>query len=164
MTLFEASHFLIEKPFYEDGNILLPHLATLAFSLAPAGEVTDTYSYFLVGVFHLLSSAILALGGIYHAIFGPERLEESISAFIFACPWQDRFRITAILGAHLLTLALAVLLLFIKASYLGGLYDTWASGGGDIRLLKTSTINLQLLKSLLAIYLLARYLISHPVS
>ena len=126
MTLFESSHFVISKPFYEGGNILLPHLATLAFALEPGGEVTDTYAYFLVGVFHLISSAVVALGGIYHAIFGPERLEETFSAFIFAFQWQDRFRITAILGAHLLTLALAVLLLFLKASFLGGVYDTWA--------------------------------------
>ena len=31
MTLFELSHFVPEKPLYEQGFILLPHLATLAF-------------------------------------------------------------------------------------------------------------------------------------
>ena len=31
MTLFELSHFVQEKPLYEQGFILLPHLATLAF-------------------------------------------------------------------------------------------------------------------------------------
>ena len=38
---------------------------------------------------------------------------------------------TAILG----TIGLAATLLFVKAVYLGGLYDTWASGGGDVRVI-----------------------------
>ena len=32
MGFFELSHFAQEKPFYEQGSILLPHLATLSFS------------------------------------------------------------------------------------------------------------------------------------
>ena len=35
MALFELSHFLREKPLYEQGFILLPHLATLAYSIGP---------------------------------------------------------------------------------------------------------------------------------
>jgi photosystem II CP43 chlorophyll apoprotein len=31
-----------------------------------------------------------------------------------------------------------VLLLVIKAMYVGGVYDTWAPGGGDVRLIKTN--------------------------
>ena len=52
-----------------------------------------------------MCSGILGLGGIYHAIFGPESLEETSYGYAFAYQWQDRFRITAILGAHLGTLA-----------------------------------------------------------
>jgi photosystem II CP43 chlorophyll apoprotein len=155
MTLFELSHFLREKPLYEQGFILLPHLATLAFSVGPGGEITDVYSYFVIGVLHLISSAILGLGGIYHAIFGPERLEETTYGFVFGYQWQDRFRITAILGAHLATLGTAALLLFVKAVYLGGLYDTWASGGGDVRLIKDTCVTLNP-------YLLGRYLVRAP--
>jgi len=155
MTLFELSHFVGEKPLYEQGFILLPHLATLAFSVGPGGEITDVYSYFVIGVLHLISSGVLALGGIYHAIFGPERLEETTYAFNFAYQWQDRFRITAILGAHLGTLAIAAFLLFIKAVYLGGLYDTSASGGGDVRLIKDTCVTLNP-------YVLGRYLLRAP--
>jgi len=35
------------------------------------------YSYCVIGAFHLISSGILGLGGLYHALFGPERLEET---------------------------------------------------------------------------------------
>jgi len=155
MTLFELSHFLPEKPLYEQGFILLPHLATLAFSVGPGGEITDVYSYFVCGVLHLISSGVLALGGIYHSIFGPERLEETTYGFLFGYQWQDRFRMTAILGAHLCTIGLAATLLFVKAVYLGGLYDTWASGGGDVRVIKDSSITLNP-------YVLGRYLLRAP--
>ena len=142
MALFELSHFVPEKPFYEQGFILLPHLATLALSIGPGGQIRSIYSYFVISGLHLICAGILALGGIYHAIFGPERLEETTYGFVFGYQWQDRFRITAILGAHLLTLGSQALLLFVKAVYLGGLYDTWASGGGDIRLMKHLCVSL----------------------
>jgi photosystem II CP43 chlorophyll apoprotein len=155
MTLFELSHFVREKPLYEQGFILLPHLATLAFSVGPGGEVTTVYSYFVIGVLHLMSSAVLGLGGIYHAIFGAERLEETTYGFAFAYDWEDRFRITAILGSHLGALGCGSLLLFVKAVYLGGLYDTLASGGGDVRLIKDTTVTLNPL-------VLGRYLLRAP--
>ena len=136
MALFELSHFSGEKPLYEEGAILLPHLATLALWVLPGGEITDIYSYFVSSAVHLISSGIFGLGGIYHAIFGPERLEDSTYAFIFGFHFKDRFRMTGILGAHLGTLGSAALFLFVRAVYLGGLYDTWGSGGGDVRLIQ----------------------------
>ncbi|KAF1865279.1 hypothetical protein Lal_00004653 [Lupinus albus] len=53
MNLSEVAHFVPEKPMYEQGLILLPHLATL----------------------------VLGFGGIYHALLGPETLEESFPFF-----------------------------------------------------------------------------------
>jgi photosystem II CP43 chlorophyll apoprotein len=58
MALFELSHFLREKPLYEQGFILLPHLATLAYSIGPGGEITDIYSYFVSSALHLICSGI----------------------------------------------------------------------------------------------------------
>jgi len=155
MTCFELSHFVTEKPLYEQGFILLPHLATLAFSVGPGGEITDVYSYFVIGVLHLISSGVLGIGGIYHAIFGPSRLEETTYGLVFGFQWQDRFRITAILGAHVGTLGFAALLFFVKAVYYGGLYDTWASGGGDVRLMKDTCVTYNP-------YVLGRYLVRAP--
>jgi hypothetical protein len=34
LNLFEVAHFIPEKPMYEQGLILLPHLATLGYGVA----------------------------------------------------------------------------------------------------------------------------------
>ncbi len=139
MTLFEVAHFVPEKPMYEQGLILLPHLATLGWGVGPGGEVIDTFPYFVVGVLHLISSAVLGIGGIYHAVRGPETLEE-YSAF-FGYDWKDKNKMTTILGFHLIVLGIGALLLVIKAMFVGGVYDTWAPGGGDVRVITNPTLN-----------------------
>jgi photosystem II CP43 chlorophyll apoprotein len=139
MTLFEVAHFVPEKPMYEQGLILLPHLATLGWGVGPGGEVIDIFPYFVVGVLHLISSAVLGLGGIYHAIRGPETLED-YSAF-FGYDWKDKNKMTTILGFHLIVLGIGALLLVIKAMFVGGVYDTWAPGGGDVRIITNPTLN-----------------------
>ena len=139
MTLFEVAHFVPEKPMYEQGLILLPHLATLGWGVGPGGEVIDTFPYFVVGVLHLISSAVLGIGGIYHAIRGPETLEEYSS--FFGYDWKDKNKMTTILGFHLIMLGLGALLLVAKAMFFGGVYDTWAPGGGDVRVITNPTLN-----------------------
>ena len=139
MTLFEVSHFVPEKPMYEQGLILLPHLATLGWGVGAGGEVFDTFPYFVVGVLHLISSAVLGFGGIYHAVRGPETLEE-YSAF-FGYDWKDKNKMTNIIGFHLIILGCGALLLVLKAMFFGGVYDTWAPGGGDVRVISNPTLN-----------------------
>jgi photosystem II CP43 chlorophyll apoprotein len=139
MTLFEVAHFTADKPIYEQGCILIPHLATLGLGVGPGGEVVDTFPYFVVGVLHLISSAVLGLGGIYHAIRGPETLEE-YSDF-FGYDWADKNQMTNIIGYHLILLGLGALLLVFKAMFFGGVYDTWAPGGGDVRIISNPTLN-----------------------
>jgi photosystem II CP43 chlorophyll apoprotein len=36
------------------------------------GEVFDVFPFFVVGVLHVISGAVLAFGGLYHAVLGPE--------------------------------------------------------------------------------------------
>lgn len=139
MTLFEVAHFVPEKPLYEQGFILIPHLATLGWGVGPGGEIVDTFPYFVVGVLHLISSAVLGLGGIYHAIRGPETLEEYSS--FFSQDWKDKNQMTNIIGYHLILLGLGAFLLVLKATFFGGVYDTWAPGGGAVRVITNPTLN-----------------------
>jgi photosystem II CP43 chlorophyll apoprotein len=137
MNLFEVAHFVPEKPMYEQGLILLPHLATLGYGVGPGGEVIDTFPYFVSGVLHLISSAVLGFGGVYHSLIGPETLEESFPFFGYV--WKDKNKVTNILGYHLIILGLGAWLLVWKAMYFGGVYDTWAPGGGDVRVITNPT-------------------------
>ncbi len=123
MTLFELAHYEPAKPMYEQGLILLPHLATLGWGGGSmiGGVVTDTWPYFVVGVLHIISSLVLGLGGIYHSIWGPDVLTG-----FFGYDWKDKNKMTTIIGIHLILLGLGALLLVIKAAWLGGVYDPWA--------------------------------------
>jgi photosystem II CP43 chlorophyll apoprotein len=139
MTLFEATHYIPEKPLYEQGCILIPHLTTLGWGVGPGGEITNTYPFVVVGVLHLVSAGVLGVGGIYHSIIGPDTLEETFP--FFGYDWRDKNKMTTILGIHLCLLGIGSFLLVIKAMYVGGIYDTWAPGGGDVRLINSPTLN-----------------------
>ena len=139
MTLFEVSHYIPEKPLYEQGFILLPHLATLGFGVGLRGEILSTNSYLIVGLLHIFCSFIIGFGGIYHSIIGPDTLEELFP--FFGYDWRDKNKMTTILGIHLCFLGMGALLLVFKAMFLDGLYDTWMPGGGDVRLITNPTVN-----------------------
>ncbi|CAN6483137.1 unnamed protein product [Victoria cruziana] len=139
INLIEVAHFVPEKPMYEQGLILLPHLATLGCGVGPGGEVVDTFPYFVSRVLHLISSAVLSFGGIYYALIRPETLEESFPFFGYV--WKDRNKMIIILGIHLILLGLGAFLLVFKALYFGGIYDTWAPGSGDVRKITNLTLS-----------------------
>ena len=46
MCLFEVAHYIPEKPLYEQGCILIPHLTTLGWGVGPGGEITNTFPFF----------------------------------------------------------------------------------------------------------------------
>jgi photosystem II CP43 chlorophyll apoprotein len=119
MTLFELSRFNPALPMYEQNLILLPHLASLGIGVGDGGKIIDTYPYFAIGMVHLISSAVLGAGGIYHAVLGPEKLDEQG----FGYRWEDGNKMTSILGIHLVLLGIGALLLVLKATRFGGIYD-----------------------------------------
>jgi photosystem II CP43 chlorophyll apoprotein len=121
ITLSEVSRFDPTRSMAEQGLIVLPNLARLGFGLGEDGAIANTYPYFVIGVLHLISSAVLGLGGIFHAVKGPDRLEEKFPFFGYR--WDDRRKMTTILGIHLILLGIGAMLLVIKAMFVGGLYD-----------------------------------------
>lgn len=84
MTLFELEHFNPAKPMSEQGLILLPHLADRGWGVSADGAVVDTYPYFVVGVLHLISSAFLGFGGVFHALGGSAILEHKFRFFCYS--------------------------------------------------------------------------------
>ncbi|OKH23551.1 PsbB/PsbC family photosystem II protein [Hydrococcus rivularis NIES-593] len=142
MTLFEISHYNPDLPIYEQGLILLPHLATLGFGVGVGGEIVDTYPYFVIGVLHLISSAVLGAGGIYHALLGPDVLEENRTfAGFFGYDWKNGDKMTTIIGIHLIFLGIGAFLLVFKAMFWGGLFDPWTGAAGEVRMIANPTIN-----------------------
>ena len=138
MTLFEIAHFDLNRPMYEQGLILLPNLARLGYGLGAEGTVIDLYPYYVIGVLHLISSAVLGAGGLYHALIGPPVLASARTfAGSFGYDWENPQQMTSILGIHLVFLGLGAWLLVLKAMFWGGLYD---AALGTVRIVGSPTL------------------------
>ncbi|MGF1491002.1 MAG: chlorophyll a/b binding light-harvesting protein [Microcoleaceae cyanobacterium] len=138
-TLFELSQYNMAEPMYAQGLILLPHIASLGFGVGEGGQIVNLYPYFAIGVIHLVSSAVLGAGGLYHALLGPAILpEDKTFPEFFGYNWRDQDKMTTIIGIHLVLLGGGALLLVVKAMFVGGLYDPAIS---DVRVVTQPTLS-----------------------
>jgi photosystem II CP43 chlorophyll apoprotein len=123
-TVSEVLRYRMDLPFAEQDFIVLPHLAMLGWGIGADGNIIDTAPYFMIGMLHLISSAVVAAGGLYHVVRAPASLHTGSQLVRnFHYEWNDARQLGLILGHHLIFLGLGALALVLKAMYWGGIYD-----------------------------------------
>ncbi|MDJ0718033.1 MAG: chlorophyll a/b binding light-harvesting protein [Prochloraceae cyanobacterium] len=139
ITLLEITRLVPSQPMYEQGLLLLPNLARLGWGVGADGAVVDTYPYFVIGILHLISSAVLGAGGLFHTFRGKALLkDEQGKATTFHYEWSDPKKLGFILGSHLIILGLGAFLLVLKAMFFGGIYDPAVA---DVRFVSSPTLS-----------------------
>ena len=139
ITLLEVTKFVPGQPMPEQGFLLIPNLARLGWGVGPGGVVVDTYPYLAIAILHLVASAVLGAGGLFHVFRGPAILKDGEGrAPKFHYEWDDPKKLSFILGHHLIFLGVAALLFVSKAMVFGGIYDPAV---GDVQIITNPTLS-----------------------
>ncbi|MEL6553031.1 MAG: chlorophyll a/b binding light-harvesting protein [Cyanobacteria bacterium J06621_11] len=138
ITLSQVLSYDASVPLNEQGLALIANLARLGWGLGENGQIVNLYPFFVIGMLHLVASAVLGAGGLFHVFSGAASLEATEGwAKKFHYEWNDPKQLTLILGHHLLFLGIAALAFVYKATQSGGIYDPVA---GTVRLI-TPNVN-----------------------
>ena len=134
-TLLEISRYVDDVPMSEQGLLLLPRLANLGW------EAESADAWFAIAILHLVSSAVLAAGGLFH-IFNQRSTDYAVGKDKLMGKkeglWANPETLGFILGQHLIVLGFAALLFVLKATRFGGIYDPAL---GTVHLIDKMTIN-----------------------
>jgi photosystem II CP43 chlorophyll apoprotein len=133
ITVSQAINCDPSLPLAEQNLSLISNLARLGWGIGENGQIVTLYPYFVIGMLHLVSSAVLGAGGLFHVFRGPAKLKDAIGqAKKFHYEWNDTKQLTLILGHHLLFLGAAAFGFVLKATRFGGIYDPVV---GQVRLI-----------------------------
>jgi photosystem II CP43 chlorophyll apoprotein len=139
ITISQTIHCDPSQPLSEQNLSLLANLARLGWGVGEDGRIVTLYPFFVIGMLHLVASAVLGAGGLFHVFGGPDRLKEATGqARKFHYEWNDPNQLTLILGHHLLFLGAAALGFVLKATRFGGIYDPAV---GEVRLITQPNLN-----------------------
>jgi photosystem II CP43 chlorophyll apoprotein len=139
ITLLEITKLVVDRPIAEQGLLVIPNLARLGWGIGQNGLVVDTYPFFVIGILHLVASAVLGAGGLFHVFKAPAVLKDGRGRVAkFHYDWDDPKKLSFILGHHLIFLGVAALLFVAKATIWGGIYDP---GVADVRTIANPTLN-----------------------